>query len=225
MRKTKMKKKDKFWKELPFYSWVLIVLVLIFLGYLFFPPRFKESFDREKHDCTKYKIEGEYVVIEMEFQAGVIPTHLPPIIYQQINKTCVEWEDKNYCEIHPNDEELCVCEEYYYQNKTRTFKLGEGMPLIFEVTPIGAGFREPCEKAREKTIEDLSCEELQKYFDCEKDNWNIPDRKKCMGYDYTKIKNRPKRNRLAILNNIMLTKNCFNESLVIEETLAISKDY
>jgi len=40
------------------------------------------------------------------------------ICSKEIDGECVTWRHKTYCELHPDDENRCVCDEYKYRNYT-----------------------------------------------------------------------------------------------------------
>ena len=105
------------------YGWAILVVlcaigVLLYFGVID-PDSFKlETFDSEKHVCEELKCEyinkpfseyrwSEYPCNNSEFKEYISQD-------RDVREKCVDWRDKNKCELNANNEG-CACDEYDYK--------------------------------------------------------------------------------------------------------------
>ena len=72
------------------------------------------------------------------------------LFFKETAKSLAE-EPKEYCDIHPDDNDWCVCEDMIQ------YVEGEDCEMFLEMST--------CNKSRKKTIADLNCTELRDYFE------------------------------------------------------------
>lgn len=173
VKQTKMKTK----KKLAFYLSVAFLVIVV--SHFILGKLFEESFDPEKHVCMDFEFSdsgGLFVKLEhydrfyqnhkkewdmWSCERKIIPEN-PEFQVYGIEEVwccdkCISWRPKTYCELHPEDEQRCVyCEENI------------GMYCIRDARNKGlVTCTYMCVRARrEKTLKDLSCEELDQSYDC-----------------------------------------------------------
>ena len=61
-----------------------------------------------------------------------------------------------YCDIHPDDTDRCVCEDRLFESENTRYHW-QDCDMFLEIST--------CNKSRKKTISDLNCTELRDYFE------------------------------------------------------------
>ncbi len=159
---------------------VLVVLVMIFTGRI---GIFNEEFDSEKHICKQWAYaQGIYNIdwIE-EFEKKencIIISNNSETINVECTTRCIDWRNKNKCELNPNTEG-CVCDEFEIPNIEYCNDLKRKRSLICDTVNSTNPYQidiewcnwkqyqikqkcntNNCIKAHKKTLEDLSCNAL-----------------------------------------------------------------
>ena len=87
--------------------------------------------------------------------------------FKETTKSLAE-ESNEYCDLHPEDTDRCVCEDRKFESENTRYHWqvcedmiqyveGEDCDIFVEIST--------CNKSRKKTINDLNCTELQDYFE------------------------------------------------------------
>jgi len=89
------------------------------------------------------------------------------LFFKESTKSLAEGS-KEYCDIHPDDTDRCMCEDRLFESENQRYHWQVCQDMIQYVEDQDCDiFYEisTCIKARKKTISDLNCTELRDYFE------------------------------------------------------------
>lgn len=152
-----MSKKQNIFRE--YNLWVVLVVVIVLIGIFFIRRDELLGFNPETDVCEVWQLDWDehQLLSNDEYETYLRLQH--PFLYNpedwSIQWHCSEWRSKNKCELNPNDEKNCICDEYN-DNVVGSWKqcFGEtcieGEIVLINEARVMINHHSNCAKAHEK---------------------------------------------------------------------------